>query len=821
MANLNGLNKGKNLNVNVISPEREEFKNTINRLLAENNHKEIIKKCYDFTRKNKCFNFEVLNLLTVSLINLKQFRLALFIVDKMQAMCQNDEASFKNLTLVSQRLKKSLNLSAKDNDFNYLRSLFEEKERATISLCMIVKNEEFNIKKCLDSVKDIVSEIVIVDTGCTDNTIEIVKNYGAKIIPFKWINDFSAARNKSIEYATGDYILFLDADEYFEKDSHEFFRNLKKPSVPHSYFVRIVNFTEREADSSYFVEHYFTRIWVNDPRYRFTGKIHENLIFTDNAFCPASVFSGVNVYHTGYMKNEINRKGKFERNLALLNAAIKEEPENSFHEYNLAVQYKNMGMPDKAVEHFKLMEKKQKKGKFKSFYIFGISALASTYIQMKDYKKAVETALRALKINENFKEALFHLGLAQHYLGDYNEAIKNFFRILDDKKQEAVIGGTMDMSIRSWKTLNAIGICYIGLNDLKNAVKTLKKAFNINKYSGETVLNLILAYYKSGKISEIISLIGKIKNIKYPVNIVEEIVRKLHLMGLKKHAVNFLNSQKSNYSGEESLNELEQKFIRKTDLIQASVYYEQKRYKDADIFYSKYFNNGKYEPDEMSKWGLANIFLKNYSKAETILEKIAGRNQGCWDVFHNLGTAKMSLEKLDEAIELFKKAKDINPNSIETYLNLGKIYIYKKEYLNALEMLNYAAFLDKEYKNKELLYYHANALYLTGNYKETLEKTLLYQKIYGPDAECFYLTGLSYYMTGDYTNSSLFFLKAIDLDNEKIDYYVYLGNSLRKLGLFEDAGVFYQLALMADGNNVQAQAGYAALLLESTISNVS
>ena len=83
----------------------------------------------------------------------------------------------------------------------------------TLSLCMITKNEEKNLSRCLDSIKDIVDEIIIVDTGSTDKTVEIAKSYGAHIYHYDWNNDFSKARNVSLQKATKDWILVLDADE--------------------------------------------------------------------------------------------------------------------------------------------------------------------------------------------------------------------------------------------------------------------------------------------------------------------------------------------------------------------------------------------------------------------------------------------------------------------------------------------------------------------------------------------------------------------------------------------------------------------------------
>ncbi len=84
-----------------------------------------------------------------------------------------------------------------------------------ISLCMIVKNEEENLGRCLKSVQDLVDEIIVVDTGSTDKTVEIAKEYGAKVHYFKWCNDFSAARNESLKYASKNWILIMDGDDEF------------------------------------------------------------------------------------------------------------------------------------------------------------------------------------------------------------------------------------------------------------------------------------------------------------------------------------------------------------------------------------------------------------------------------------------------------------------------------------------------------------------------------------------------------------------------------------------------------------------------------
>ncbi len=104
------------------------------------------------------------------------------------------------------------------NLFDRIKNLITELS-LMLTLSMIVKNEEKYLEDCLKSVRGVADEIVIVDTGSTDHTIEIAQEYNAKLFHYTWINDFSAARNYALEKSTGDWVLYLDADERLSKSS--------------------------------------------------------------------------------------------------------------------------------------------------------------------------------------------------------------------------------------------------------------------------------------------------------------------------------------------------------------------------------------------------------------------------------------------------------------------------------------------------------------------------------------------------------------------------------------------------------------------------
>ena len=100
--------------------------------------------------------------------------------------------------------------------------------KTEVSLCMIVKNEEHNIARCISSVKDVVDEIVVVDTGSCDNTLTIAQSFGAKVFSCPWEDNFSIPRNVSLEHALGEWILMLDADEQLDQESRAGVRKLTR-----------------------------------------------------------------------------------------------------------------------------------------------------------------------------------------------------------------------------------------------------------------------------------------------------------------------------------------------------------------------------------------------------------------------------------------------------------------------------------------------------------------------------------------------------------------------------------------------------------------
>lgn len=201
-----------------------------------------------------------------------------------------------------------------------------------VSVCMIVKNEEEKLARCLDSILPYSFEIVIVDTGSTDRTKEVAANYTDKIYDFSWNDDFSAARNFSISKASYDWIFILDSDEYVKNlDLEEltYFRlNLSSAMGT----VDRENLSGTPEQPEYFTDR--TERFFNRQLYWYTGLIHEQLTpkngqFFDNFLLNATLF------HDGYLMNDAEREQKARRNLTLLLKQQNNEPENPYLYYQL------------------------------------------------------------------------------------------------------------------------------------------------------------------------------------------------------------------------------------------------------------------------------------------------------------------------------------------------------------------------------------------------------------------------------------------------------------------------------------------------------
>jgi len=220
-----------------------------------------------------------------------------------------------------------------------------------ISGCVITKNEEKNILTCLESMKPAVSEIIVVDTGSTDRTAAIASAFGAKVYHYQWDDNFSNARNFAILKAKGDWIIFLDADEYLTKKTVEELPALlelcRKKKVDLIYGL-LTNYN-RERDAI-ITSVPVIRIFRNDLNIRYRGAIHEFVTRFDREPVKLDATEKVQIIHTGYSDEDLKDKKKAERNLKLLFEELEKRPEDSNLCFYISESYNIAGEHEKALE---------------------------------------------------------------------------------------------------------------------------------------------------------------------------------------------------------------------------------------------------------------------------------------------------------------------------------------------------------------------------------------------------------------------------------------------------------------------------------------
>lgn len=227
--------------------------------------------------------------------------------------------------------------------------------KPTISLCMIVKNEEKQLPRCLSSVQGAVDEIIVVDTGSTDGTREIARRFGAKVCRVEWNGDFAFARNVGLLQAKGTWILFLDADEELEQSHAQELGAYAEHLELDGLFLQIHNHNGDHRDSPTATINPILRMFRNRPEYRFNGKIHEQIAESIVSAKPDASFhiTSICIHHYGYSGEEVARKNKIERNAGLLREQLEQEPNNPFPHYNMAVEYMRMNRFEDATAHIR------------------------------------------------------------------------------------------------------------------------------------------------------------------------------------------------------------------------------------------------------------------------------------------------------------------------------------------------------------------------------------------------------------------------------------------------------------------------------------
>ena len=302
-----------------------------------------------------------------------------------------------------------------------------------ISLCMITRDEEQFLPRCLSSVQGMVDEIVVVDTGSVDRTIGIAKSFDARIYHFEWIDDFSAARNFSLSKASEDWVFSLDADEVISERDHIHFRSLTRAATDrHSAYAMITrNYTNdsnqvgwvanngryrgEEAGCGW-IPTEKVRLFPNHSRIRYEYSVHEMVEPSLHREGLELQVCTIPIHHYGPL-SEANNCQKMQAYYRMGKDKLFQFSDSPVALRELAIQAGILGKTSEAVDLWERLIA------LKPDMVEAFVHLGTAYFQLKNYQAAHQAANKALELAPNLKEAVYNYALCEFIVGDIRKTI--------------------------------------------------------------------------------------------------------------------------------------------------------------------------------------------------------------------------------------------------------------------------------------------------------------------------------------------------------------------------------------------------------------
>lgn len=290
-----------------------------------------------------------------------------------------------------------------------------------ITVCIIARDEEKHIEECLKHLRKYDWEIIVADTGSIDHTREIAARYADKVVDFAWVDDFAAARNYCASFASNNWILVIDCDEYITSVDTSVLRMLLQKFPRHAGMLRITNMVPKDGEESGYVMDDVPRLY-NKNYYHYLFPIHEQVRFID----PARIEDAMDVFmlpievvHYGYTLTGEDMARKQRRNLDLLYKALESDPDNAYYHFQVGQSQYVLGDIDAAIRAY---EKSMRlTNDMENLYVPElIMSLARAYCQKDRLPEALELLEKYNKIYNTAKFTYEYADL----LRENNQVIK-------------------------------------------------------------------------------------------------------------------------------------------------------------------------------------------------------------------------------------------------------------------------------------------------------------------------------------------------------------------------------------------------------------
>lgn len=323
---------------------------------------------------------------------------------------------------------------ANENKTKKTIRLKKANQKPLISLCMIVKNEQENIARCLSSVKGIADEIIIVDTGSEDKSIKIAEQHGAKVISINWTEDFSEARNTALNYAKGRWILHLDADEELHISTKEKIKSILKKTKAEGINIILRNHQPTEEIIRYLDMHQ-VRMFRNKPNYRYRERVNEQIISSIAEAGGSFTESRIIINNYGSLSRDAKR---YKRVIPIYSEGLREDPRDANLLFKLGETYKSLNKWNIAEKYY-IQALSNPRGNINNeikelIYL----RLAQISMAKEKYSDAKNYSTACLRFNRENAMAKYILAVTYMYLGNTDASVRLFIELKRTQKNHGL-----------------------------------------------------------------------------------------------------------------------------------------------------------------------------------------------------------------------------------------------------------------------------------------------------------------------------------------------------------------------------------------------
>lgn len=597
---------------------------------------------FDDTRAQK---YRLLSAYGVALCEAREYEKAEHVLNEAIGLRPEAQSCYINLALVLKAQRRNDEALAVVRqgllaipEAKQLKNMLEwSGRRATVSACMIVKNEEELLPRCLSSIVDVVDEIVLVDTGSTDRTVEIAEEFGCKIYHFPWTGDFSAARNESLRHATKDWVFIIDADEEFPPQELHKLRVVTNQQQLDIISITCLNKSLETGQVTSFLPS--VRFFRRELDLRYFGIVHNRLdIPKDRQVLRADI----DLYHYGYDLARDKMDKKLERTRKLLENQLAETPDDVYANFNLAQLLR--GYTDgTGVEKSQLIVEhagrvidnpESKKKKYLGQRLMAFHQKAVGLCNLQRFDEAEACCLEALREKQDYLDPILTLGDIYNFQGQFDKATEYYNRYLD-------VQATYDPGDE---------ITNIILHNLEARHKARFGLGLVAERLGQTEF-------------AVDQYLGVLKHKEPYLDTYIRLAKALMMMGRNEEAAEYFRreikenkeSALAHYGLGCALAGAKQ-FTESIEAIETSL---------------------TIEPENADRWfSLAKVYRDcgNETKAEIIILKAAGMPSENAEILYQAGNVYFGRGDFEKAIELYNRALSKNSRHIDARLNLGNCF---------------------------------------------------------------------------------------------------------------------------------------------------